>query len=216
MKVFETALNIVGICIDPINNGKVAYTPIRVLQHISGVSKPNMALISLDPSQNRSGLLAQLQTLIRRENQEYAILDLDPLIKEAIDFLKYVWSSVLVVPFFALGSASLCLIGYIVLTMEDQVPEFGVLRAVGAKPNTIFGVISGQSLLILLPSYGIGIAFGTIVTLLILISEPTITVFTVLGIGGWLAVVLMVTLLSSLYPAFRFRKRSLLEMMRKN
>jgi ABC-type antimicrobial peptide transport system permease subunit len=51
---------------------------------------------------------------------------------------------------------------------------------------------------------------------LILISEPTITVFTVLGIGGWLAVVLMVTLLSSLYPAFRFRKRSLLEMMRKN
>jgi len=216
MEVFETALNVVGICIDPINNGKVAYTPIRMLQRMSGVSKPNVALISLDPSLDRAELLTQLQTLIQAGNQEFSILDLDSSIKEATAFLGFIWSSVLVVPFFALGSGSLCLIGYIVLTMEDQVPELGVLRAVGAKPNTIFGIVSGQSLLILLPSYGIGIAFGTIITLLILMNEPTVTVLTVLEIGGWLAIALAVTLLSSLYPALRFRKKPLLEMMRKS
>ncbi len=216
MKVFETALDVVGICIDPLNNGKVAYTPIRMLQRMSGVSKSNVALISLDPSLDRSELLTQLQTFIQAGNQEFSILDLDSLIKEAIAFLGFIWSSVLVVPFFALGSGSLCLIGYIVLTMEDQVPELGVLRAVGAKPNTIFGIVSGQSLLILLPSYGIGIAFGTIITLLILMNEPTVTVFTVLEIGGWLAIAVAVTLLSSLYPALRFRKKPLLEMMRKS
>ena len=216
MKVFETALNVVGVCIDPVNNGKVAYTPIRVLQRISGVSKPNVALVSLDPSLNRAEVLSELQTFVHAGNQEFSILDLDSLVKEAIAFLGFIWSSVLVVPFFALGSASLCLIGYVVLTMEDQVSELGVLRAVGAKPNTIFGIVSGQSLLISLASYGIGIAFGTIITLLILMNEPTITVFTVLEIGGWLAIVLMVTLLSSLYPALRFRKKPLLEMMRKS
>jgi len=216
MKVFETALNVVGVCIDPVNNGKVAYTPIRVLQRISGFSKPNVVLASLDPSLNRAEVLSELQTFVHAGNQEFSILDLDSLVKEAIAFLGFIWSSVLVVPFFALGSASLCLIGYVVLTMEDQVSELGVLRAVGAKPNTIFGIVSGQSLLISLASYGIGIAFGTIITLLILMNEPTITVFTVLEIGGWLAIVLMVTLLSSLYPALRFRKKPLLEMMRKS
>jgi ABC-type antimicrobial peptide transport system permease subunit len=216
MKVFETALNVVGVCIDPVNNGKVAYTPIRVLQRISGVSKPNVALVSLDPSLNKAEVLSELQTFVHAGNQEFSILDLNSLVKEAIAFLGFIWSSVLVVPFFALGSASLCLIGYVVLTMEDQVSELGVLRAVGAKPNTIFGIVSGQSLLISLSSYGIGIAFGTIITLLILMNEPTITIFTVLEIGGWLAIVLMVTLLSSLYPALRFRKKPLLEMMRKS
>jgi len=216
MKVFETALNVVGVCIDPVNNGKVAYTPIRALQRISGVSRPNVAFASLDPSLNRAEVLSELQTFVHAGNQEFSILDLDSLVKEAIAFLSFIWSSVLVVPFFALGSASLCLIGYVVLTMEDQVSELGVLRAVGAKPNTIFGIVSGQSLLISLSSYGIGIAFGTIITLLILMNEPTITIFTVLEIGGWLAIVLMVTLLSSLYPALRFSKKPLLEMMRKS
>lgn len=216
MKVFETALNVVGICIDPINNGKVAYTPIRVLQRMSGISKPNVALISLNPSLDRAELLTQLQTLIHAGNQEYAILDLDSLVKEAIAFLRFIWSSVLVIPFFAMGSASLCLIGYVVLTMEDQLPELGVLRAVGARPNTIFGIVSEQSLLILLSSYGIGVGFGTIITLLILMNEPTITVLTVLEIGGWLAIALTVTLLSSLYPVLRFRKKPLLEMIRKS
>ena len=216
MKVFETALNVVGICIDPINNGKVAYTPIRVLQRMSGISKPNVALISLNPSLDRAELLTQLQTLIHAGNQEYAILDLDSLVKEAIAFLRFIWSSVLVIPFFAMGSASLCLIGYVVLTMEEQLPELGVLRAVGARPNTIFGIVSEQSLLILLSSYGIGVGFGTIITLLILMNEPTITVLTVLEIGGWLAIALTVTLLSSLYPVLRFRKKPLLEMIRKS
>ena len=216
LKVFETALNVVGICIDPINNGKVAYTPIRVLQRMSGISKPNVALISLNPSLDRAELLTQLQTLIHAGNQEYAILDLDSLVKEAIAFLRFIWSSVLVIPFFAMGSASLCMIGYVVLTMEDQLPELGVLRAVGARPNTIFGIVSEQSLLILLSSYGIGVGFGTIITLLILMNEPTITVLTVLEIGGWLAIALMVTLLSSLCPVLRFRKKPLLEMIRKS
>jgi len=216
MKVFETTLNVVGICIDPINNGKVAYIPIRVLERVSGISKPNVALISLNPSLDRAELLTQLQMLIHGGNEEYAILDLDSLVKETIAFLRSIWSSVLVIPFFAMGSASLCLIGYVVLTMEDQLPELGVLRAVGAKPNTISAIVSEQSLLILSSSYGIGIAFGTIITLLILMNEPTITVLTVLEIGGWLAIALTVTLLSSLYPVLRFRKKPVLEMIRKS
>jgi ABC-type antimicrobial peptide transport system permease subunit len=101
-----------------------------------------------------------------------------------------------------------------VLTIGEQRQEFGILRAVGAKPRTITSIVSAQSIIILLSSYGIGVAFGTIITLLILVNEPRVTVFTLLEIAGWLTIALTVTFLSSLYPAVRFANKPLLEMLR--
>jgi putative ABC transport system permease protein len=133
---------------------------------------------------------------------------------ESLGFLGYIWSSVMLLPFLSLAAASLCLVGYVVLTMEEQRQEFGILRAVGARPNVVLDVISRQSLIVLLSSYGLGVSFGTIITLLILVQEPLVTVFTVLQIAGWLAVAFAVTFASSLYPAIRFSRRPLMEIMR--
>jgi ABC-type antimicrobial peptide transport system permease subunit len=87
------------------------------------------------------------------------------------------------------------------------------MRAMGAQSKNVFSMISEQSLLILLSSYGIGISIGTIVTLLILIQDPVITNFTILQIAGLQAIALMITLLSILYPALRFARKPLIEVL---
>jgi ABC-type lipoprotein release transport system permease subunit len=70
--------------------------------------------------------------------------------------------------------------------------------------------------MVLLSSYGIGLAFGTIIILLILVEEPVVTIYTLLQIAGWLSVALVATFVSSIYPARRFSKKPLLEIMRQS
>ncbi len=214
MRIFNRTLDVVGICIDPINNGKVVYAPIKTLQSMTGISRPNLILVGLDPSANRTELLSHIAAVVHAQDQEFSVLDLDSVLDESLDFLGYIWSSVLLLPLFSLAAASLCLVGYVVLTIDEQRQEFGILRAVGARPRTVAGIVSGQSLLVLLSSYGLGVAFGTIITLLILVQEPLVTVYTLLEIAGWLTIALAVTFVSSLYPAMRFANKPLLEMMR--
>jgi ABC-type antimicrobial peptide transport system permease subunit len=112
-----------------------------------------------------------------------------------------------------LASAAICLVGYMMLIVDEQHQEFAVLRAVGARPKFIVLIMALQSLILLLSSIGIGISFGIIITLLVLIPQPIVTVFTILEISGWLLVVLLGMFILSIYPAFRLARTSILKIM---
>ena len=205
--------NIVGVCLDPINNGNVTYVPLKDLQNITGVSKPNIVMVETDPSANRTAVLSYLRTEIRKLNSNFEVLDLNEVLDKNLSFLDYIWSTIMFLPLISLFAVSLCLIAYVMLTITEQRQEFGVLRALGANPKTIVKIVSGQSLVVLLSSCSAGIAFGIIVTLLILIPEPLITGFTVAEISGWLLTALAATFVFSLYPAIRFARKPILEIM---
>jgi ABC-type antimicrobial peptide transport system permease subunit len=204
---------IVGVCLDPINNGNVTYVPLKALQNVTGISRPNMAMVKIDPSANRTQVLDQIKTEIRNVTSEFEVFELNEVLNKNLAFLGYVWSSIMLLPLSSLISASLCLIGYVMLTIAEQRQEFGILRAVGAKPSTIVKIVSGQSLIILLSSCAAGIALGTMVTLLILVSEPIVTTYTVIEIAGCLIIASIATFIVSLYPAIRFARKSILEIM---
>jgi ABC-type antimicrobial peptide transport system permease subunit len=204
---------IVGVCLDPINNGNVTYVPIKNLQNITGVSKPNIVMVRTDPSANRTAVLNYVRIEIGKLNSEFEVLDLNEVLDKNLSFVGYIWSMIMFLPLISLFAASLCLIAYITLTITEQRQEFGVLRALGANPKTIVKIVSGQSLVVLLSSCAAGIAFGIIITLLILIPEPLITSFTVAEISGWLLTALAATFIFSLYPAIKFAKKPILEIM---
>ena len=74
--------------------------------------------------------------------------------------------------------------------MDEQHQEFAVLRAVGVKPGFIF-VLAIQSIIVLASSFAVGISFGTIITLLILLPQDSYNLhdfgdngFAVCGFGG--------------------------------
>jgi ABC-type antimicrobial peptide transport system permease subunit len=204
---------IVGVCVDPVNNGNVTYVPLKTLQNITGISQPNMVMIKIDPSANRQEALDQIRTEVKGINSDFEVFDLNEILNKNLGFLGYIWSTIMFLPLFSLVSASLCLIGYVMLAIAEQRQEFGVLRAVGAKPRTVVKIISGQSLMVLLSSCAIGIAFGIIITLLILVPKPLVTVYTVVEIAGWLLIALAATFIFSLYPALRFAKKPIPEIM---
>jgi ABC-type antimicrobial peptide transport system permease subunit len=207
------AFDIVGVCLDPINNGNVTYVPLENLQNITGVSKPNIVMVRTNPSVNRTAVLNHIRAEVKGLNSEFEVFDLNEVLDKNLSFLGYIWSTIMFLPLISLFSASLCLIAYVMLTITEQRQEFGVLRALGANPKTIVKIVSGQSLVVLLSSCAAGIAFGIIITLLILIPEPLVTSFTVAEISGWLLTALAATFIFSLYPAIRFAKKPILEIM---
>jgi putative ABC transport system permease protein len=216
VRVFNMSLDVVGVCIDPINNGRVVYVPIKMLENLIGAQGPNLALVGIDPSVNRTDFLSRLYAVVHSQDANFTVLDLQYALSRSVDYLGYVWSPILFLPLLSLVTACLVLVGFVVLTIDEHRQEFGVLRAVGASPRAVIRVVSAQNMFIVLPSYGVGVALGIMITELILVQNPLVTSFTLLKIAGLLAVGLVATFLSSLYPALRFAHKPLLETMRES
>ncbi len=213
IRLHNSTLDIIGVCVDPINNGNITYVPLKTLQNITGTSKPNVVMVKIDTSVNRTYILNQIKTKIGSLNSEFEVFELNEVLNKDLGFLGYIWSAIMFLPLFSLAAASLCLIGYVMLTITEQRQEFGILRAVGAKPRTVVEIVSEQIFMVLLSSYAAGVVFGIIITLLILIPEPVITEYTVFEIAGWLVIALAATFILSLYPALGFARKPVLDMM---
>ena len=213
IRLHNSTLDIIGVCVDPINNGNITYVPLKTLQNITGTSKPNVVMVKIDTSVNRTYVLNQIKTKIGSLNSEFEVFELNEVLNKDLGFLGYIWSAIMFLPLFSLAAASLCLIGYVMLTITEQRQEFGILRAVGAKPRAVVEIVSEQIFMVLLSSYAAGVVFGIIITLLILIPEPVITEYTVFEIAGWLVIALAATFILSLYPALGFARKPVLDMM---
>jgi ABC-type antimicrobial peptide transport system permease subunit len=213
IEVNGTYFDIVGVCLDPINNGNVTYVRLNDLQDITGISKTNVIMVKIDPSANRSQVLNQIRATVESVNPDFEVSELNAVLDKNMGFIGDIWSTVMFLPLLSLFAASLCLIGYVSLTISEQRQEYGVLRALGAKPSTILKIVATQSFVVSLGSFAAGVAFGIIITLLILVPEPVVTAFTVMEIAGWMLAALALTYSLSLYPTIRFAKKRILEIM---
>jgi ABC-type antimicrobial peptide transport system permease subunit len=209
----NTTLNIVGVCLDPINNGIVVYVPLEMLESLNNVSDPNVVLVQLDSSVNRENIITQMRECLAHANSDLTVFQLNETLEKNVDFLGTIWSVIFFLPLFSLAAAASCLIGYLVLAINEQRQEFAILRALGAKPMTIVAILAVQSLIVLFSSLGVGISLGVMGTLLILTPQPVVTDFTLLEIAGWLLAALFGMFLLSLWPAVRFAKKPILTMM---
>lgn len=210
--LFNTSLKIVGVCLDPINNGNITYIPLKTLQTITGIPKPNLLMAKIT-SANRTEVLNNLLEIVKDANSDFEVAELNEILNENLGFLGFIWYAIMFLPIFSLTSAALCLTGYVMLTITEQKQEFGILRVLGAKQKTVLSIVALQSLIVLLSSYAVGIELGVIITLLILIPEPVVTSFTIIQITGWLLSALTIIFTFSLYPSIRFMKKPLRELI---
>jgi ABC-type antimicrobial peptide transport system permease subunit len=213
IRLQNRTFSIVGVCVDPINNGKVTYVPLEQLRNLTNMSNPNIVLVKLDPSADRSATLAQIKDEITSINSDLTVFELDEVLQKNLSFLGSAWSTVMLLPLFTLTSAALCLIGYTMLAVDEQRQEFAILRATGAKPNAVIAILAVQSIVVLLSSFAVGISLGVITTLLILVLNPAVTSVTLLEVAAWLFTALAGMFLLSLYPAARFAKTPILKIM---
>jgi ABC-type antimicrobial peptide transport system permease subunit len=213
IRVRNQTFNVVGVCFDPVDNGKVVYVPVEKLRNTPGAAEPNIVFVQLEPSVNRAAALTEISDAVKSVNSELTVFELDEVVEQNLAFLGSAWSTVMLLPLFTLASAALCLMAHIMLAVDEQRQEFAVLRATGAKPKAITAILAVQSLVVLLSSCAVGISLGVITTLMILVPQPVVTSITILEVAGWLFAALSGMFLLSLYPAVKFARTPLLKIM---
>jgi ABC-type antimicrobial peptide transport system permease subunit len=213
IKFQNSTFNIVGVCVDPINSGFVTYVPLDNLENATEISNPNLLLITLNHSADREKLISEIKSMVQAANPDLNVFDLSGVVNQNLAFLGSNWQTIMLLPLFTLASAALCVVGYMMLAMDEQRQEFGILRAVGAKPRIIINISAIQSAIVLLSSFAVGISFGVTATLVILMTNPLVTSVTIGEIALWLLAALIVMFILSLYPAFRLAKTSILKVM---
>jgi ABC-type antimicrobial peptide transport system permease subunit len=170
-------------------------------------------MLSLDPSAERAKTMAQIESIVSNSGGNLVAFTLDETVQNNIGFLNSTWSTIMILPIFALVSAALCLVAYVMLSVDEQRQEFGFIRALGAKPKTVTLIVAIQSVIVLLSSLGFGLSLGVITTLLILMRNPLVTSLSVLEIGAWLISAITAMFLLSLAPALKLAKTPLLRIM---
>jgi len=119
----------------------------------------------------------------------------------------------MLLPLFTLISAALCLMGYMMIAIDEQKQEFATMRAIGGKPTLVIGILAFQSSTVVFSGFGMGISLGVIATLVVLMSDPVVTSGTIIEITVWLLSAVLGMLLLTLLPAFRIAKSSILKSM---
>ena len=211
--VQETTFRIVGVCVDPINNGFVTYVPIDKLENVTGISSPNLLLVKLNDSTDRNVVINEVRSMVKTLNSDLDVFDLSEVLHQNTVFLSSTWQTIMLVPLLSVASAAMCLLGYMMLAVDEQHKEFAIIRAIGAKPRIIVMISTIQSAIVLLSSFATGISLGIIITLLILMTNPLVTSVTILEIAAWLLAALVGMFLISLYPAISIAKTSILKIM---
>jgi ABC-type antimicrobial peptide transport system permease subunit len=205
------AFNIVGVCIDPINNGYVTYVSLEGLKSATGIAHNNLIIAELSNSIDRNLAIGEIQDTVEPYGLE--VYDLNLSVEKNAAFLSLSWQTVMLLPLATLVSAAICLVAYMMLAIDEQHQEFAIIRAIGAKPSFIVSISAIQSAVVLLSSFGVGLSFGTIITYMILIANPTITPVTIILIAGWLIGALTAIFILSLYPAIKLSKKPILQIM---
>ncbi|PVX23267.1 MAG: hypothetical protein CW716_12565 [Candidatus Bathyarchaeum sp.] len=210
IKVFENSLpyDIVGVCVDPLNNGKVVYLPLETLYTALGESGYNILLLEIDSSEKEQ-ILSQLENVASVENLE--VLELDTILNMHVNYLGGIWSLIMFLPIFSLATAVIALFSYLMLSISNQQHEFGIMRALGAKPRTIIKIIFSQATLIILVSGAIGISAGLFITFEFLIQDPVISQTSLTSVSALLLTILGLLCVSSLYPALKAVKKTVVQ-----
>jgi ABC-type antimicrobial peptide transport system permease subunit len=213
IRIQNNTLKITGVIVDPLNNGNTTYVSLGKLEQFTGISSPNLAVIMLTDGANIGSVKNEIQNKLQILNPDLRIFSVDAQVADNQFFLDTTWGVIMLLPMLTLASAALCLVGYSILSVDEQHQEFGILRAIGTKPRIVLSVLSIQSLIVLLSSFGVGISFGTIITLMILMANPLVTSLTIIEIAGLMLSALLVMFLLSLFPAVKMSKTPLLKIL---
>ncbi|MGF3522973.1 MAG: FtsX-like permease family protein, partial [Candidatus Bathyarchaeia archaeon] len=176
--VQDTAFDIVGVCIDPVNNGFVVYVPLERLSSLTGFPSPNILFVAVDPTVDTSRAFSDMEEALSKVNADPTIVNLNDAVQGNVDFLGSLWTVVIFIPLFCLAAAVFGLVAFWLLSMEEQRKDYAVLRAVGVKPRQLMCLLGFQSLILLLSSFIVGLSLGTIITLFILMQKPVVSIFT--------------------------------------
>ncbi|MEM2888317.1 MAG: FtsX-like permease family protein [Candidatus Bathyarchaeia archaeon] len=207
LKVFGSEFRVVGVCWDTLNNGVVVYMPYEKLCSLVNCSGFNVVLVQVKPL-SRSETLRKVEDAV--SSSGLVVVDLSLSLDRQLSFVGQVWSLLLSLSLLSFASAVTSLVGFLMLSVSGQQRDFGVMRALGAKPKTIHGTVLFQTFLLVSAGAVFGFPVGLAIVLFFLIPEPVVSLNAVVAVALLTLGLIAALCLASLYPA---RKASMAQIL---
>ncbi len=153
--------NVKSALVDPLNGGRVLYTPVQTLQNIFGTNGTNILLVKTDGS---SPAVSAVHQLASQNGLAYA--SQDPLLSVNLAFLDNTWSYLFLLPILTLVLTCGILLSYLTTGYSKRFNDYVILKVLGAKPWYTLRLLFWE-------------AFGT-VGICTVIGLPTALVFSAL------------------------------------
>ncbi len=172
-------LPVTSVAVDILNHGNVVYIPVTALQKLNSIDGFNLILVKIQ----KSNAVTEISQLAKQYN--LTVIDLDNARQQSLSNIDHIWLSILPFPMLSIVTATIGLLNCMSVSMSSHITDFGILRAIGAKPNYVTKAVFLESLFFILVTAPIGIAIGMIFNFLILIPTPVLaTPILVASLGG--------------------------------
>lgn len=135
--------------------------------------------------------------------------------QQSLSNIDGIWLSILPFPLLSVITAMIGLLNCMFVSFSGRQPDFGILKAIGAKPNYTAKIVLLESLTLMLLTAPVGIALGMLFNFLFLVSGATISFqLSVASIGGLILLLLSMCGLSTII-VLRMNKQSPTNLMQK-
>lgn len=158
--------DIKGSIVDPVNQGRVVYVPLTVLQQLLGINAYNLMLVKVG---DNPGTLQAVQQLASQNG--LVIASQDPILNDNLSFLDNTWSSLLVLPILALILTSGILLSYLTTSFSRRFNDYVVIKIVGAKASYLLKLLFWEGWGIVAISLAIGVSSAILFSIFLLVPE---------------------------------------------
>ena len=125
---FGTRFDVKGALVDPLDRGRVAYAPVKLLHELLNIDGYNLLLVKTDNNP------ATLQTIRRLANgYGLAVGSQDEILNASTTFLDNIWSHIIILPLLTLILTCAILLSYLSTSFSVRFNDYTVLKVLGAK-----------------------------------------------------------------------------------
>jgi len=125
---FGTRFDVKGALVDPLNRGRVAYAPVKLLHELLNLDGYNLLLVKTD---NNPATQQRIQGLAG--GYGLAVGSQDEILNANTTFLDNIWSHIVILPLLTLFLTCAILLSYLSTSFSLRFYDYTVLKILGAR-----------------------------------------------------------------------------------